>query len=218
MSSSANQLRQPCLLGPQHGDDVSDRPRVIVGARVADRIGPAPPHPRLHGPPERHRLRDHVGSVDVYEHRLLADDVADRGQQAVAGSIRQVLRAVQQQRRLVPHQLAAPHAVRGAADGADVVAPDLGGGEVRRAHVQRVEQAQDRLVLDAGEPLPRLRRLAGGRQVLEELLGLAGDAGRPQRFDEQRAAAALGSQHQVRGRAKRAIGHLKSLTAWKTRR
>ena len=49
----------------------------------------------------------------------------------------------------------------------------------------------------AGEPLPRLRGVARGRQVLEELLRLAGHAGRAQRFHEQRAAAALRSQHQV---------------------
>ena len=42
--------------------------------------------------------------------------------------------------------------------------------------------------------------MAGGRQVLEELLRLAGHAGGPQRFDEQRAAAALRREHEVSGR------------------
>ena len=61
---------------------------------------------------------------------------------------------VQQQRRLVPHQLAAPYAVGCAADRADVVTPDLGRREVGLALVEWVEQAQDRLVFDSLEPLP----------------------------------------------------------------
>ncbi len=58
------------LLRPQHRDDVRDGTRVVLGAGVADGIGPAAPHPGLHGPPERHRLRDHVGPVDVDQDRV----------------------------------------------------------------------------------------------------------------------------------------------------
>ena len=121
--------------------------------------------------------------------------------------------ALEQQRRLVPHQLAAPDAVGCAADGADVVTPDFRRREVRLALVERVQQSQDRLVLDTFEPLPRLRRLAGGRQVLKELTGLTGHARRPQRFDEQRAAAALRREHQI---CRRMADMRVSLTATKS--
>ncbi len=164
------------------------------------RIGPPTPDPGLHGPPERNRLGDSVGPIDVYQNRIAADDVADRGEKAVAGSLGQSRRALQQKRSLIPHQLAAPYPVGGAADGLDVVAPDLGRREIRFSFVQWVEQSQDRFVLDVCEPLPRLRRHAGGGQVLEELLRLTCHAGRPERFDQQRAAAALRREHQVSGR------------------
>ncbi len=106
------------LLGPQHGDDVCDGPGVILGAGVAHRVGPSTPDPGLHRAPERHGLGHHVGPVDVHQHRIGADDVADGRQQAGARPVRQILGAVGQQRRLIPHQLAAPHPVRGAPDGA----------------------------------------------------------------------------------------------------
>ena len=43
---------------------------MVLGAGVAHRVGTATPHPGLHGPPERHRLRHHVGPVDVDQHRV----------------------------------------------------------------------------------------------------------------------------------------------------
>ena len=100
-----------------------------------------------------------------------ADDVSDRRKQAAAGPVRQSRRALEQQWCLIPHQLAAPDSVRRTPHRADVVTPDLRRGEVGLALVERVEQAQNRFVFDALEPLPRLRRLAGGRQVLKELPG-----------------------------------------------
>ena len=185
------------VLLAQHRHDVGDRAGVVLGAGVPSRIGPPAPDPGLHGTPERNRLGDSVGPVDVDQDRIAADDVADRGEKAVAGSVGQARGALQQQRGLVPHQLAAPYPVGGAADGPDVVTPDLGRRKIGLAFVQRIQQSQDRFVLDACEPLPRLRRHAGGGQVLEELLRLTRHAGRPQRFDEQRAAAALRREHQI---------------------
>jgi hypothetical protein len=133
----------------------------------------------------------------VHQNRICADDVADGRQEAGTGAVGQPCGTLQKQRCLVPHQLAAPHAVRGASDGADVVPPDLGRGEVGLALVERVEQPQDRLVAGVGEPLTRLRRLAGGRQILEELLWLTGDTGRAQRLDQQGASAALRREHEI---------------------
>ena len=72
----------PLLLGAQHRDDVGDGARVVLGAGIAHRVGPAPPDPGLHGAPERHRLRHHVRPVHVDEHGIGADDVADGRQQA----------------------------------------------------------------------------------------------------------------------------------------
>jgi len=72
-----------------------------------------------------------------------------------------------------------------------VLAPGNRRRGVRGTGVQRIEQWQDRLVLNSGEPLPRLGRHAGGRQVLEELLWFPGTSRRAQRLDQQRAAAAL---------------------------
>ena len=66
-----------------------------------------------------------------------------------------------------------------------------------RSFIERIEQPKDRLVLDSFEPLSRLWRLARGRQILKELSWLAGHTSRPQRFDEQRAAAALRRKDQV---------------------
>ena len=140
-----------------------------------------------------------VVPVDMDEHRIGAHHVADGRQQPVTGALWQILGPLLQQRSLVPHQLAAPDPVGGAPHGADVVAPDLGGGQIRLALDQRVEQSQDRPVGDVGEPFPRLRRHAGLRQVLEELLRLARHPGGPQRLDQQGAAAALGCEDQVRG-------------------
>ena len=138
-------LGEPVLpalfLFAQHRDDVCDGAGVVGGACVAERIRPAAPYPRLHCPPERHRLRHHVRPVDVNEQRFLAHDVTNRGQQALAGAIRQLTGPLQQQRCLIPHQLAAPHAVGCPSDGADVVAPDFGRRQVRLARVQRIEQA-----------------------------------------------------------------------------
>ena len=185
------------FLGVQHGDHVGDGAGVVLGAGVADRVGPAAPHPGLHGPPERHRLRDHVGPVDMDQDGVASDHIPDRRQQAVAGALRQILRAVEQQRRLIPHQLAAPHPVGCPPHGADVVPPDGGGSEVGLARVERVEQPQDRFVGDSVEPLPGLRRLAGGGQVLEELLRFPCDTRGPERLDQQGAAAALRREHQI---------------------
>ena len=75
----------------------------------------------------------------------------------------------------------------------------VGRREVRLALHDGIEQSQHRLVGDVGEPLARLGRHAGGRQILEELLRFAGDAGGAQRLDEQRAATALRCENQVRG-------------------
>src|ERR1700744_591710 len=72
-----------------------------------------------------------------------------------------------QQRRLVPHQLAAPDAIGCAAGAEDVLAPGDGRSGVGCARLQRIEQLQDCFVLDSGEPLPRLRRHAGRRQILK---------------------------------------------------
>jgi hypothetical protein len=116
----------------------------------------------------------------VAEDRVVVDDLADRGVQAISRPIRQVLCSVEQQRGLIPHQFAAPNAVRCPPDGADVLSPGCRGCEVWGARVEGIEQAQDRLVLDAGEPFLWLRGLAGGRKILEELLEVAGDAGRTQ--------------------------------------
>src|SRR4029079_2734896 len=148
-------------------------------------------------PPERNRLRHDVGTIDVDEYRVAADDVADTGEQAGTGGVRRAFGALKQQRGLVPHQLATPDSVRGAAGSADVVAPDLRWREVGRALVERVEQPQYRLVLDALEPLSRLRRLTGTRQILEELAGFPGNACGPQGFDEKGAAASLRRENQV---------------------
>ena len=134
------------LLFAQHGDDMCDRVGVILGTGVAHRIGPAAPDPGLHGAPERNRLGHNVGPVDMDENRIAADDVADGREQPVSRAVGQACGALQQQRRLVPHQLAAPDAVGGAADGADVVTPDLGWRQVRLALVERIQQSKDRLV------------------------------------------------------------------------
>ena len=145
------------------------------GHRGPDPAGPARPGsapPARTTPPARRRRGGRRGRGRDRSRRRRGSPTAGRSPER---SGRPSARS-QQQRRLVPHQLAAPDAVRRAADGADVVAPDLRRGEVGLALVEGVEQAQDRFVLDALEPLPRLRRLAGGRQVLEELLRLAGDA------------------------------------------
>jgi hypothetical protein len=133
----------------------------------------------------------------VNEHRVATNDVADRREQSTSGAVGQAGGALQQQGSLVSHQLAAPDAVGSAARGADVVTPDHRRREVGLAFVERIQQPQDRLVLNAVEPLPRLRRLARRRQLLEELSGLAGDTRGARRFDEQRAAAALRSKHKV---------------------
>jgi len=93
---------------------------------------------------------------------------------------------------------------RQAVDDAVSGVPGSSGSSSRRI----VEQPQNRVVLDSGEPLPRLRRHTGRRQVLEELLRLAGTARRAQRLDQQRAAAALRSEHEVRRRMR---GHHVSL-------
>jgi hypothetical protein len=127
------------VLRTQHRHDVGDRPGVVLGSRVPAWIGPPTPHPGLHGAPERNRLGDSVGAVHVHQNRIAADDVAHGGEKAVAGSLRQSRRALQQKRRLIPHQLAAPYPVGGAADGPDVVTPDLGRREIRFAFVQGVE-------------------------------------------------------------------------------
>ena len=75
-------LVEPCppafLLLDQHRDDMGDGPGVVVGRGVASGVGPSAPHPRLHRPPERNRLRDNIRAVDVNEDGVGADDVAYR--------------------------------------------------------------------------------------------------------------------------------------------
>ncbi|CFS09226.1 Uncharacterised protein [Mycobacterium tuberculosis] len=81
---------------------------------------------------------------------------------------------------------------------------------VRCTGVQRIEQLQDRVIVDPSEPLPGLGGHPGARQVLEELLWFPGTARRAQRFHQQRAAAALGGEHQIRSHS---AGHPMSLAA-----
>ncbi|CQA12783.1 Uncharacterised protein [Mycobacteroides abscessus] len=69
---------------------------VVLGPRITHRVGTAAPDSGLDRAPKRDSLRHNVRSVYVHQYRVAADDVADGGEEAVAGTIGKPLRPVQQ--------------------------------------------------------------------------------------------------------------------------
>jgi hypothetical protein len=133
---------------------------------------------RLDRAPQRHGLRDLVGPRDADEQEVVAQQRAQRGVEVGVAQPVEVVHAVEHVGHVVPHQLAAPHAVGRRALAQDP-RPPLGGrlGVVAR-RVQRSEQLDHARVGGLVEVLARLARLAGMPEHLEVLQRNAGDGRR----------------------------------------